>query len=934
MKINGGSFNMMKALNESAEDELKIKKQVFMEGNKVTIKEDDRIMNDQNVLDVLNSYSSRNNHLKYKVEGNSAIYEDGTVITFYLNDESEIEFTITKDGKTTKPRLASAMLEACFGDRVKAIKKSLKKKDKRLSDKSAETSAKKIAGSMKESSLNEDSTNSKLDKNKIAEFLKKAIDTLTTSDYTCTWYDLDEDLAIFVGWTDGYDPDDEGYIHSENEPSFVLAAKIASTHEYMKTDLDWLTQPYYEDGEVWDTEITLTKENNFEQDAEWFIESYEKIRQGLDNGELLLESKSSLNEAPTEDSEEFKKLCTEIWYQADENDFTLTEDDVKGIAKKLISENFFFNHDIFADESDEEAWEEMNGLIIEAIESYPNKVEESNLDLIETSMEEIRQDSADKGLLEPEAVNEDDNKSNIIVYQIEDIRNCEYAFMSYDYAKEHNGPDMKDYKKVAEIDMSDLVGEDVEDKLESIFAFGNLKQKYYDNNPGARSISVSDIIEINGDKYYVDIVGFKKLDNKVEESATITEDDKGYIKQVLGIESGSDEETQLDNIFDTDYSLVWDELDDKEKKEYLKVAKSIRTLKPDEAFIDIEKEVKQKAKENHLEADILTYVYMRRYNKVEESATITETVNEEDDNYDYKELCHQLHQLLLPFENSQDESVNLDSWLYNTGKNTEFKDIVNKLKALGIKLKINYLFTPLNASKYYVDEYEKILSRREDNYEKEPVYIIKDGEYHSLWEAKEMKIESTLTEVVNEEVSKDIIFEEEMKKEFSKKYQVDTEDRRDGMFILLLRDKDYMNSRNNIDYDELKSFIENELGYPCIEVGEVLFNSKAKVYRYDKPDSNWKIAYNTTFPRYTKVFFTRKVKDDVDESAVITEATVSKDLHEVKSQGNIYMLQDNDKYIVGENYDSKEKLIENAEIYNNKEEADKDYLNRCGIKID
>lgn len=117
-----------------------------------------------------------------------------------------------------------------------------------------------------------------------------------------------------------------------------------------------------------------------------------------------------------------------------------------------------------------------------------------------------------------------------------------------------------------------------------------------------------------------------------------------------------------------------------------------------------------------------------------------EAINETDDSY-YKELCHQLHQLLLPFENSQDENVNLDNWLYNTGKNKEFKDIVNKLKVLGIKLKINYLYTPLNASKYYDDEYEKILSKREDNYENEPVYIIKDGEYHSLWENKEMKIE-------------------------------------------------------------------------------------------------------------------------------------------------------------------------------------------------
>jgi hypothetical protein len=380
-------------------------------------------------------------------------------------------------------------------------------------------------------------------------------------------------------------------------------------------------------------------------------------------------------------------------------------------------------------------------------------------------MEEIRQDSADKGLLEPEAVNEDDNKSNIIVYQIEDTRNCEYAFMSYDFAKEHNGPNMKDYKKVAEIDMSDLVGEDVEDKLESIFAFGNLKQNYYDNNPGARSISVSDIIEMNGDKYYVDIVGFKKLDNKVNESV-ITEDDKGYIKQVLGIESGSDEETQLDNIFDTDYSLVWDELDDEEKKEYLKVAKSIRTLKPDEAFIDIEKEVKQKAKENHLEADILTYVYMNRYNKVEETA-----VNENDEN----------------------------------------------------------------------------------------VAIV--------------------------------------------------------------------DRPTNFEYGKYEGIIEPN--------GNVTYNMGTSRYRMGKK-FNYNDVDDTPFPVTDNEIVKQIIKRTIlkDKENKITEATVSKDLHEVKSQGNIYMLQDNDKYIVGENYDSKEKLIENAEIYNNKEEADKDYLNRCGIKID
>lgn len=73
----------------------------------------------------------------------------------------------------------------------------------------------------------------------------------------------------------------------------------------------------------------------------------------------------------------------------------------------------------------------------------------------------------------------------------------------------------------------------------------------------------------------------------------------------------------------------------------------------------------------------------------------------------------------------------------------------------------------------------------------------------------------------------------------------------------------------------------------------------------------------------------------VDESVeVIDEQVVSDKLTEVKSQGNVYMLQDNDTYIVGEDYNKEENLIENAEIYNNKEEADKDYFSRCDITRD
>ena len=80
----------------------------------------------------------------------------------------------------------------------------------------------------------------------------------------------------------------------------------------------------------------------------------------------------------------------------------------------------------------------------------------------------------------------------------------------------------------------------------------------------------------------------------------------------------------------------------------------------------------------------------------------------------------------------------------------------------------------------------------------------------------------------------------------------------------------------------------------------------------------------------------RKPEDPTKEEILnnkIEEAEVS-NLKTIKSQGNIFMLEDDNQYIVGENYNEPENIIENAEIYSTKEEADKDYFNRCGITLE
>lgn len=73
------------------------------EENKESTLDRSNIMSDVNVVDICNSYSSRKNHLKYKIEGNSAVFEDGTTIKFIVNDDSEIEYYfINSQGDASK----------------------------------------------------------------------------------------------------------------------------------------------------------------------------------------------------------------------------------------------------------------------------------------------------------------------------------------------------------------------------------------------------------------------------------------------------------------------------------------------------------------------------------------------------------------------------------------------------------------------------------------------------------------------------------------------------------------------------------------------------------------------------------------------------------------------------------------------------------------
>ena len=90
------------------------------------------------------------------------------------------------------------------------------------------------------------------------------------------------------------------------------------------------------------------------------------------------------------------------------------------------------------------------------------------------------------------------------LYQIKDVENCRYSFFGFKSA-EQMGFTLDDYEVVYEDEVASMPDEDV---LESLFYIFNVRRP--DDFKG-RSISVSDVIELNGKYYYTDTFGFKEI---------------------------------------------------------------------------------------------------------------------------------------------------------------------------------------------------------------------------------------------------------------------------------------------------------------------------------------------------------------------------------------------------------------------------------------
>lgn len=125
----------------------------------------------------------------------------------------------------------------------------------------------------------------------LAKEIKAAVKWLKEEDRGCVTLKLDGTLAVCVGWSDGFDPDDETVIHSKTSPTYAICAAIkAWGSDSMRIDLDWIDAPYYKDGSIYDTEQSISPDQNYKWLAENFLKDYDILKKmDIDENGLIHE---------------------------------------------------------------------------------------------------------------------------------------------------------------------------------------------------------------------------------------------------------------------------------------------------------------------------------------------------------------------------------------------------------------------------------------------------------------------------------------------------------------------------------------------------------------------------------------------------------------------------------------------------------------------
>ena len=128
-------------------------------------------------------------------------------------------------------------------------------------------------------------------KNKIAKFIKESVEWLQKEQQGCCRYELDDNLAIYVGWSAGYGEEKrDDVIQDKDSPDWGIDVGLKVwTSDYMQTDYDCLNFPYEQDGEVWDMGFSVAPNADYESLAKDLLDWYEQAKylRLADDGKIL-----------------------------------------------------------------------------------------------------------------------------------------------------------------------------------------------------------------------------------------------------------------------------------------------------------------------------------------------------------------------------------------------------------------------------------------------------------------------------------------------------------------------------------------------------------------------------------------------------------------------------------------------------------------------
>lgn len=114
----------------------------------------------------------------------------------------------------------------------------------------------------------------------LSKWIKESVDWLIDRQNGCGTYKLDDHLAICVGWSAGYSNEpDETVIQAIDDLTYAVNVALKVwTSDDLRTDLDYINAPYYENGDIVDIEVSVSEDEDYDKLAEYFLKEYEGLK--------------------------------------------------------------------------------------------------------------------------------------------------------------------------------------------------------------------------------------------------------------------------------------------------------------------------------------------------------------------------------------------------------------------------------------------------------------------------------------------------------------------------------------------------------------------------------------------------------------------------------------------------------------------------------